>query len=86
MKYQHKKYDVSIMQSVTVGNIIDALILGIKDNQLPLVVEFLIKKRSDAMMTGLERKAAMKDKGGLNNEFKVSSLKYAGFLMRVREI
>ena len=73
MKYKHKKYDVSIMQSVTVGNIIDSLISGVKDNNLQLIVEFLIKKRSDAMMTGLERKAAMRDKGGLSNDFKILS-------------
>ena len=38
-----------------------------------IIVEFLIKKRSDAMMTGLERKAAMRDKGGLSNDFKILS-------------
>ena len=29
-KYRHQKYDTTIMQTVTIGNIIEALILSIK--------------------------------------------------------
>jgi hypothetical protein len=61
------------MQSATVGNIIESLISGAESNDLLSVVKFLVNKRNSAMMTGLERKAAMKDKGGLSNDFEVLS-------------
>ena len=60
MKYKHLTYDVTILQSKTVNNIMRALKEGLKSNNLPTIANFLIEKRRKAMNSGIKRKANTK--------------------------
>ena len=58
MKYKHYKYDESIMQSRTVGNIIEALVQSINNGRtLRIAATFLIETRQKALKLGDGRKA-----------------------------
>lgn len=58
MNYEHFKYDETIMQSRTVGNMIEALKLCVGDkDRLEDVAYFLIIKREKALKLGDGRKA-----------------------------
>tara|TARA_R100000781_G_scaffold50161_1_gene33248 strand:- start:74 stop:334 length:261 start_codon:yes stop_codon:yes gene_type:complete len=71
--YKHYRYDESIMQSMTVGNIIDALRYGLKHRaKLDDVANFLINKRIASMSSGSKRKANSLDR-------KISRLKELGY-------
>ena len=60
MKYKHLTYDVTILQSKTVNNIMRALQEGIRQNNLPTIANFLIEKRRKAMNSGIKRKSNTK--------------------------
>lgn len=55
--YKHYQYDVTILQSRTMTNIIRALNKGLENNNVSSVVNHLIKIRRKAMATGVGRKA-----------------------------
>ena len=57
MKYKHLVYDVTILQSKTVGNIVRALLEGVRNNNLETVANFLVAERRKAMNYGVSRKA-----------------------------
>ena len=57
MKYKHLVYDVTILQSKTVGNIVRALLEGVRNNNLETVANFLVAERRKAMNHGVSRKA-----------------------------
>tara|TARA_Y100001938_G_scaffold115703_1_gene159307 strand:+ start:600 stop:842 length:243 start_codon:yes stop_codon:yes gene_type:complete len=57
MKYKHLTYDVTILQSKTVGNMISALLEGERNNNLQTVANFLIAQRRKAMNYGVSRKS-----------------------------
>ena len=61
MNYKQFKYDDSIMQSVTVGNIVDALKQCIESpEKLEDCAYFIITTRNTAMNRGVSRKANTK--------------------------
>ena len=58
MGYKHLRYDQSIMQTRTVGNIIEALNMGKKDPiLLKEIIRFLNKKRKEAINSSDGRKS-----------------------------
>ncbi len=71
-KYRHKKYDTTIMQTVTVGNIVESLILGIKHRNLKEVVNFLAEQRTKALLKCDRRKVSSTDR-------KIKHLKELGY-------
>ncbi len=74
--YKHYKYDESIMQSMTVGNIIEALSYGLKHKaKLEDIAKFLINKRRISMSSGSKRKANSLDR-------KIERLKELGYIMK----
>ena len=60
MKYKHLVYDVTILQSKTVGNIMRALLEGVRNNNLETVTNFLVAERRKAMNYGVSRKSNAK--------------------------
>ena len=71
--YKHYRYDETIMQSMTVGNIMDALRYGLKHRaKLEDIAKFLINKRRISMSSGDRRKAN-------SIERKVEKLKELGY-------
>ena len=73
MGYKHLRYDESIMQSRTVGNIIEALTMGKKDPELlKQIVRFLIRKRKEAVNSSDGRKSN-------SLERKIKKLKELGY-------
>jgi len=70
--YRHKKYDTTIMQTVTVANIIEALALGIKYRNLREVVTFLTEERIKSLNKADGRKANSTDR-------KIRRLKELGY-------
>jgi|TARA_R100001530_G_scaffold111178_1_gene78352 hypothetical protein len=70
--YRHKKYDTTIMQTVTVGNIIEVLILGFKYKNLKEVVNFLTEQRTKALLKCDRRRTTSTDR-------KIKRLKELGF-------
>ena len=54
--YKHYQYDVTILQSRTVTNIIRALTKGISNDNISSVVNYLVEIRRKAMSHGVGRK------------------------------
>jgi hypothetical protein len=58
--YKHLRYDESIMQSKTVGTMVEALEFGLRNPELlEDVVDFMIKKRKTCMKKYKSRKGNM---------------------------
>ena len=70
--YKHFKYDTTIMQTVTVENIIEALEMGRKYRCLKEVIDFLINQRVMALSKCDRRKANSTDR-------KIQRLKELGY-------
>ena len=70
--YRHKKYDTTIMQTVTVGNIIEVLALGLKHKNFKEVVYFLTEQRAKALLKCDRRRSNSTDR-------KIQRLKELGF-------
>jgi len=71
-KYRHKKYDTTIMQTVTIGNIIESLILSIKYRNSKDVINFLVEQRAKALSKCDRRRVSSTDK-------KIKHLKELGY-------
>ena len=71
-KYRHKKYDTTIMQTVTVGNIIESLILGLKYRNSKDVINFLVEQRAKALSKRDRRRVSSTDR-------KIKKLKDLGY-------
>ena len=70
--YNKLQYDVSILQSRTVNNIMRAIRSGKKHGNLDQVIYYLIELHEDAKVTGVGRKANTVDK-------KIAKLKELGY-------
>ena len=70
--YKHMRYDVSILQSRTVNNMIEALVNGRKHNNVNDVLNHLIELFEKAKVSGVGRKANTLDK-------KIAKLKKMGY-------
>ena len=71
-KYRHKKYDTTIMQTVTVGNIIESLILSLKYRNSKDIINFLVEQRAKALSKCDKRSISSTDR-------KIKKLKNLGY-------
>ena len=70
--YRHKRYDVSILQSRTVDNLIESLKQAKENNIVSEVLEYFFDIHGKAKTTGVGRKANTVDK-------KIAKLKEMGY-------
>jgi len=73
--YKNIQYDVSIMQSRTVNNIMRALKAGTKYKNLDQVIAYLIEVHDKAKTTGVGRKANTVDR-------RIAKLKELGYTIK----
>jgi len=73
--YKNIQYDVSIMQSRTVNNIMRALKSGIKYKNLDQVIAYLKEVHDKAKVTGVGRKANTVDR-------RIAKLKALGYTIK----
>tara|TARA_E500000305_G_C3982547_1_gene217685 strand:- start:746 stop:994 length:249 start_codon:yes stop_codon:yes gene_type:complete len=75
ISYRHRQYDVTILQSRTVNNMIISLENAVENDNVKEVVDYLIKIHAKARIAGVGRKANTTEK-------RIARLKELGIISR----
>tara|TARA_R110002012_G_scaffold307388_1_gene512812 strand:+ start:157 stop:405 length:249 start_codon:yes stop_codon:yes gene_type:complete len=75
VSYRHRQYDVTILQSRTVNNMIISLENAVENDNVKEVVDYLIKIHAEARIAGVGRKANTTEK-------RIARLKELGIISR----